>query len=94
MPIYEYRCDCGATEEQIRPYRARDDVATCSACGLEMKRLPPLVHCSPDGVYSYAPNVGDPDAFERRREAIKTGKKVIKAEAPRSQQEPGLAVRY
>lgn len=48
-------------------------------------------HVSPDGVYSYAPNLGDPERFERQRAAIKEGQKVIprhvtKADLDRAEQ--------
>jgi len=37
-------------------------------------------HVEPDGVHSYAPNIGDPNRFERQQEAIRTGRTVIDRE--------------
>ena len=79
MPIYEYACPAGHRAERLRPYKQRNNGVWCGACGVRMKRVPSLPHCMPDGMYSYAPNIGDPKAFERRREAIKRGDKVIEA---------------
>lgn len=42
-----------------------------------MTRIFSRSHCAPDGVYSYAPNLGDADRFERQRHAIKNGIKAM-----------------
>lgn len=77
MPIFEYACGNGHATETIRSFGRRDEPMTCE-CGLEMKRLEvSRSHVPPDGVYSYAPNIGDPERFERQRAAIHDGKKVI-----------------
>jgi hypothetical protein len=78
MPLYEYSCEHGHQHEVIRSYDRRDDAWGCLDCGAPMQRLEvSRSHVPPDGVYSYAPNVGDPERFERQREAIKNGVKVI-----------------
>lgn len=77
MPIYDYVDDEGHTVEHIRSYGRRDEPTVCY-CGRTMRRLEiSPTHCPPDGVYSYAPNVGSADRFERQRAAIKSGTKVI-----------------
>lgn len=76
MPLYEFRCTQGHAEERLRRYENRDEPLTC-VCGLAMQRVFSRAHCAPDGVYSYAPNIGDADRFERQRQAIKDGTKVL-----------------
>jgi hypothetical protein len=77
MPIYEYQCAGGHHHEVIRAYARRDEPWSCLTCGLVMQRLEVSAsHVPPDGVYSYAPNTGDPERFELRRHAIKNGIKV------------------
>ena len=63
--------------EVLRPYVQRDDPKSCK-CGEPMTRLVSLPHCSPDGIYSYAPNVGSEADFERRRAALRDGVKSYK----------------
>jgi putative FmdB family regulatory protein len=70
-PIYEYRCGQNHRLEVIRKYDARDELTVCDECGHPMYRIPSAHHRQPDGLYSYAPNVGSPDAFEQRAEAIR-----------------------
>lgn len=79
MPIYEYICSGpdAHTHEVIRRYEDRDTPWGCLTCGGTMQRIWSTPSIPPDGVYSYAPNVGDPERFERQRHAIKTGQKVI-----------------
>ena len=81
MPIYEYKCVAGHVTETIRSYANRHDCPRCR-CGLETTRLFPTPHVEPDGVYSYAPNLGSEEMFERRRTAIREGQKMIKKEIP------------
>lgn len=77
MPVYQYRCAEGHLVEHIRRIAARDEPATCPH-GHPAPRVEVCVsHVPPDGVYSYAPNIGDADRFERQRHAIKTGTRVI-----------------
>lgn len=83
MPIFEYACGAGHRVDTIRHYDKRDDPKACD-CGLPMTRIEvSRPSGSPDGIYSYAPNIGDPDRFERQRQAIKDGTKVIKREHSR-----------
>jgi putative FmdB family regulatory protein len=81
MPLYDYQCEAGHTMEALRRYDQRDDAPTCS-CGKAMRRTVSRTHVPPDGVYSYAPNMGDANAFERRHEALRkersdTGKRTV-----------------
>lgn len=78
MPIYEYVCPNSHKVERLRRYEFRDDAVTCH-CGASCTRTVSAPHCVPDGMYSYAPNIGSAAAFERRQEAIRSGKKVISA---------------
>jgi hypothetical protein len=87
MPIFEYSCG-QHVHEVIRSYDRRDEPWACLACGAPMSRLEvSRTHVPPDGVYSYAPNTGDPERFERQREAIKNGVKVIERHPTKRQQE-------
>lgn len=93
MPIYEYTCNQGHRCDRLRKYHQRNNGVWCGECGRRMKRVPSLPHCAPDGVYSYAPNIGSPEAFERRQEAIKArrdgGAGVIpKQDRPQQEDEP------
>ena len=71
MPLYEYRCPNGHTVERIRSYVERDDPSPCPSCDTYGERLFPRTHRLPDGMYSYAPNLGDPDAHERKNQTIR-----------------------
>lgn len=77
MPRYEYRCDQGHVTERMRPMSESHLPTDCPTCGLSAGRIMSRPAGSPDGIYSYMPNIGSADAFERRREAIKSGQKVI-----------------
>jgi putative FmdB family regulatory protein len=66
MPLYEYRCGEGHTAERLRKFDARDDATRCERCGSAMSRVFSAHHAPVDGIYSYAPNLGDPTAFERK----------------------------
>ena len=67
-PIYDYRCpDCDRVDERLRRYDERDYKANCPDCGSRQVRIPSAHHNPPDGVYSYAPNIGSADAFERKQ---------------------------
>lgn len=81
MPLYDYRCPSGHVTETIRSYANRHDCPRCR-CGAETSRVFPAPHVEPDGVYSYAPNLGTEETFERRRHAIREGVKMIKKEIP------------
>ena len=83
MPILEYRCPTGHVTERLRTFARRDEPVACGQCGAATARVEiSQPHCLPDGMYSYAPNLGDANHFERRREAMKTGQKVFKKEVP------------
>ena len=77
MPLYDYQCANAHRHEVIRTYDRRDDPWPCLTCGEPMARIWSAAHVPPDGVYSYAPNVGDAERFERQRAAIRDGVKVI-----------------
>jgi hypothetical protein len=53
---------------------ARHDPLRCEKCGKAAELSMSLTHCPIDGVYSYAPNTGDPAVFERRHEMLKARK--------------------
>lgn len=83
MPLYDFKCANGHTTELVVSYEKRDDPAFCSLCGDASTRQFPLPHVPPDGVYSYAPNVGCPERFERQRHAIKNGIKTLDRTPPK-----------
>lgn len=80
MPLYDFTCPNGHTLERIVRYELADD-QVCH-CGAVLTRLMHKPHCPPDGVYSYAPNIGTEAAFERKRHAAREGVKLIKKEIP------------
>lgn len=80
-PIYEYRCKAGHISEELRHADARRRPLRCH-CGKRAELIMSVPRLSPDGVYSYAPNVGDPVAFEKRRQAMKDGVSIYPKEAP------------
>lgn len=82
MPIYEYRCACGHVTEELRRIGERGTSAACEHCGSTASLVISRTHSPPDGVYSYAPNLGTEESFERKRNAIKEGIKVYPKEAP------------
>jgi hypothetical protein len=80
MPLYEWTCADGHLVERMRRYGDRDLPETCH-CGKPSTRVEiSKVHCSPDGIYSYAPNLGSEQAFERKRSAIRNGERIYKKE--------------
>jgi len=71
MPLYEYRCiECGEIITRLCDYELRDDPVGCLICHAETERLFPKPHIGPDGIYSYAPNIGDKDSFDRKQAKI------------------------
>ncbi len=84
MPEYDYKCDHDHRAVRLRTMSKRDDPLACEECGGAMTLTMSRSHVAPDGVYSYAPNVGDPERFERQREHIKArkegGPRVMKRE--------------
>jgi putative FmdB family regulatory protein len=88
MPIYEYCCSQGHRCDRLRKYTQRDRGVRCGECGRAMKRVLSLPHCAPDGVYSYAPNIGSPEAFERRQAAIRERRDGGPGVIPKQDQPP------
>lgn len=39
MPIFEYVCQCGHTQDEIRPYAERDNHTQCEKCNATMQRI-------------------------------------------------------
>lgn len=74
MPLYEYRCVAGHLSTDLRRVADRNDPLPCPQCGLYRELLISAPHIVPDGVYSYAPNIGSADAFEQRQEVIRKRK--------------------
>ena len=70
-PIFEYACTRGHNVEVIRKYEDRDEPVACTQCGEPMDRQMSAHHRQPDGIYSYAPNTGDPNRHEERNEKAK-----------------------
>lgn len=67
MPLYQYRCGEGHEVERLRKYEDRDAPEICEECGSAMRRIFSAHHQAPDGIYSYAPNIGSAEAFERKQ---------------------------
>lgn len=70
MPLYDYRCPNGHTTTRLFTWRYRPDRVRCRLCDSMADWQFPVPHCLPDGVYSYAENIGSPDAFERKEAKI------------------------
>ena len=77
-PIYEYRCANGHSTDTIRKFVERDGYLECPVCGSQSIRVFSAHHAPPDGVYSYAPNIGDPNRYEQQQERIKRKKETGK----------------
>lgn len=69
-PIYEYRCPNGHRHERLRSYTDRSAPAACPFCEAAAAPIISAPHVLPDGVYSYAPNIGSADAFDRKMAKI------------------------
>lgn len=79
MAIYEYLCPEGHRRERVRRFVAKDAPCDCLECPLPMTRVEvSLPHCLPDGMYSYAPNLGSEKDFARRIDAVRDGQTLIK----------------
>jgi hypothetical protein len=73
-PLYEYRCaTCARTETRLRKFERRFDGPSCT-CGMDMTWMFPVPHIEPDGIYSYAPNIGTSEAWERKQAKIRERK--------------------
>lgn len=83
MPSYDYRCVEGHITGGIRKIDNRHDSPPCQTCGEPTLLIISRTHCPPDGIYSYAPNVGSEWDFERKRSAIKAGRKVQEVTQPK-----------
>ena len=70
MPTYEYKCPDGHTMERLRKIEGREGPVTCH-CGKLAELIIGAPHIPPSGVYSYEPNLGDADKFDRRHEEMK-----------------------
>jgi putative FmdB family regulatory protein len=77
MPLLEFECPDGHRVERLVKIEDRDRQRFCSTCRKPLRRLISAPHVEADGVYSYAPNVGSPERFERQRHAMRNGTKTI-----------------
>lgn len=81
MPIYEFRCEDGHVTERLRTYDTRTEPSICRHCAKHAERIEiSRTHVEPDGIYSYAPNIGTASRFERQQHAIKNNIKIIPRE--------------
>jgi len=81
MALYEYVDDARHVQTHLRTFARKNDPVVCATCGAAMRAIEiSATHVEPDGMYSYAPNIGNADQFERRQIALKNGDKVIKKE--------------
>ena len=64
-PLYEYVCQNGHTTTALRAFRERANPLGCDECGGIMDPVISLPAKRTDGIYSYAPNIGNPDKHER-----------------------------
>lgn len=88
MALFEYQCPAQHVTEAVRSFARRDESPTCPHCQQATVRIEiSRNHVPPDGVYSYAPNLGSEAAFERRLHAIKNGEKLIKKDVRTLEQE-------
>ena len=69
--LYQYRCPDGHDSEQFTDMAKRNEPRLCPTCGKPATRVLAAPHVPPSGVYSYDPNTGDADTFDRRHEEIK-----------------------
>ncbi len=73
--IYQYLCPEKHLTELMRKMDNRHDPVECS-CGKPASLIISKTRRQPDGIYSYCPNVGSEADFERKRNAIREGRKV------------------
>ncbi len=74
--LYQYRCEGGHDSEQFAAMAERGEPRPCPYCGELAARVITAPHVAPSGVYSYDPNVGNPEQFDRRHEEIKQQEKT------------------
>jgi hypothetical protein len=72
--IYQYSCGEHITEK-MRKIADRHQPVECE-CGKPSKLIISRPSGSPDGIYSFAPNMGDPNVFDRRHEMLKQNKRL------------------
>ncbi len=80
--VYEYKCSNEHYTTKFRKMDNRHDPVTCE-CGEPATLIISKTHRQPDGIYSYAPNVGSEWDFERKRDGIKSGRKVQEVTQPK-----------
>lgn len=69
MPLYVYECEsCGAKQETLRAMRKRNVPVECVECSGRAFAIMTLPAKRTDGIYSYDPNIGNPDKFEKWQE--------------------------
>jgi hypothetical protein len=73
--IYEYQCPERHITEKMRKIADRHQPVECK-CGKQASLIISRPHCPPDGIYSYAPNIGDANTFDRRHEMLKQNKRL------------------
>ena len=66
-PLYEYTCPNDHTTTELVPFDQSLTPIDCPTCGKPAERDFPIPHMPPDGIYSYCPNIGTPEQFERRK---------------------------
>ena len=66
-PLYEYKCPNGHIHSRLRKVEQREEPAKCLQCDHDAEVIISAPHLMPDGVYSYAPNIGSAEAFERKQ---------------------------
>ena len=71
MVLYQYQCESGHESEQFTDMDKRGEPRPCPSCGEPAGRVISAPHVAASGVYSYDPNIGDPQQFDRRHEEIK-----------------------
>jgi putative FmdB family regulatory protein len=71
MVLYQYQCSEGHDSDQFADMDKRNESRPCPKCGKPAERVIAAPHVAPSGVYSYDPNTGDPQEFDRRHEEIK-----------------------
>lgn len=76
MPSYEFRCPDGHVSGALRRMSQSAEPILCH-CGKMAERIMSIPHCVPDGMYSYAPNVGSADAFEQRQIKMRNGERTF-----------------